>query len=110
MDMQGILFIVLIVILFILTVLFVPYWMTMRSIPKVIKQFRQKNAIGEKNALNIDELELKPKSIFRRMFARRDYSQQGLQFLIRSEVVDITEEGKFFLNEQNLMLSKWKHL
>jgi hypothetical protein len=25
-------------------------------------------------------------------------------------VVDITEEGKFFLNEQNLMLSKWKHL
>ena len=110
MDMQGILFIVLIVILFILTVLFVPYWMTMRSIPKVIKQFRQKNAIGEKNALNIDELELKPKSIFRRMFTRRDYSQQGLQFLIRSEVVDITEEGKFFLNEQNLMLSKWKHL
>ncbi|MGB2813607.1 MAG: hypothetical protein WBC50_08525 [Dehalococcoidales bacterium] len=110
MDMQGILFIILIVIMFILTVLFIPYWMTMRSIPKVIKQFRQKNAIGEKNALNIDELELKPKSIFRRMFARRDYSQQGLQFLIRSEVVDITEEGKFFLNEQNLMLSKWKHL
>ena len=82
----------------------------MRSIPKVIKQFRQKNAIGEKNALPVEELELKPKSIFRRMFARRDYSQQGLQFLIRANVVDITEEGKFFLNEQNLMLSKWKHL
>ena len=110
MDMQGILFIILIVIMFILTVLFVPYWMTMRAIPKVIKTFRQKNAIGEKNALAIDELELKPKSIFRRMFARRDYSKQGLQFLIRSEVVDITEEGKFFLNEENLMLSKWKHL
>ena len=110
MDMQGILFIILIVILFILTVIFIPYWMTMRSIPKVIKAFRQKNAIGEKNALPIDELELKPKSIFRRMFTRRDYSQQGLQFLIRAEVVDITEEGKFFLNEQNLMLSKWKHL
>ena len=110
MDMQGILFIILIGILFILTVLFVPYWMTMRSIPKVIQKFRQKNAIGEKNALTIDELELKPKSIFRRMFARRDYSQQGLQFLIRANVVDISEEGKFFLNEENLMLSKWKHL
>ena len=110
MDMQGILFIVLIIIMFILTVLFVPYWMTMRAIPKVIQKFRQKNAIGEKNALTMDELELRPKSIFRRMFARRDYSQQGLQFLIRAEVVDITEEGKFFLNEQNLMISKWKHL
>jgi hypothetical protein len=110
MDMQGILFLILIGILFILTVLFVPYWMTLRSIPKVIQKFRQKNAIGEKNALPIDELELRPKSIFRRMFARRDYSQQGLQFLIRANVVDITEEGKFFLNEENLMLSRWKHL
>jgi hypothetical protein len=25
-------------------------------------------------------------------------------------VVDITEEGKFFLNEEKLMLSKWRHL
>jgi hypothetical protein len=25
-------------------------------------------------------------------------------------VVDITEEGKFFLNDEKLMLSKWRHL
>jgi len=110
MDMQGILFIVLLVILFILSVIFVPYWMIMRAVPKVIKTFRQKNAVGEKNALSIEELELRPKSMFRRMLARRDYRQNALQFLIRGDVVDITEEGKFFLNEQKLMLSKWRHL
>lgn len=110
MDMQGILFIVLIVILFILSVLFLPYWLIMRSVPKVIRAFRQKNAVGENNAMTIEELELKPKSIFRRMFTRRDYSQNALQFLIRADVVDITEEGKFFLNEEKLMFSKWRHL
>jgi len=110
MDMQGILFIILIVILFGLTVIFVPYWLTTRTIPKVIKTFRQRNAIGAKNAMTIEELELKPKSIFRRMFTRRDYSQQALQFLIRADVVDITEEGKFYLNDEKLMLSKWRHL
>ena len=110
MDLNGILFIILIVILFILSVIFIPYWMTMRTIPKVIKVFRKKNAVGAQNAMNIDELELKPKSIFRRMFNRRDYSQQALQFLIRLDVVDITEEGKFFLNDEKLMLSKWRHL
>jgi len=110
MDMQGILFIILLVIIFILSVIFVPYWMITRTVPKVIKAFRQKNAVGEKNAVTIDELELRPKSIFRRMFARRDYRQSALQFLIRGDVVDITEEGKFFLNEQKLMLSKWRHL
>jgi hypothetical protein len=25
-------------------------------------------------------------------------------------VVDITEEGKFFLNEEKLTFSKWRHL
>ena len=110
MDMQGILFIIIILILFILSVIFIPYWMIMRAVPKVIKAFRQKNAMSEKNAKTIEELELRPKSIFRRMFARRDYSQNALQFLIRADVVDITEEGKFFLNEEKLMLSKWRHL
>ena len=110
MDMQGILFIVLLVILFILSVLFLPYWLIMRAVPKVIRAFRQKNAVGENNAMTIEELELKPKSIFRRMFTRRDYSQNALQFLIRADVVDITEEGKFFLNEEKLMFSKWRHL
>ena len=110
MDMQGILFIIFLVILFALSVLFLPYWLIMRAVPKVIRTFRQKNAVGENNAMTIEELELKPKSIFRRMYTRRDYSQNALQFLIRADVIDITEEGKFFLNEEKLMFSKWRHL
>jgi len=110
MDVRGILFIILIVILFILAALFLPYWLVMRAVPKVIKSFRKQNAIGKNNAMTIEELKLKPKSIFQRMFSRRDYRQQALQFLIRVEIVDITEEGKYFLKEEKLMLSKWRHL
>ena len=110
MDASGILFIILLVILFILSVIFIPYWLTMRAIPNVVKAFRKNNAVGARNALDIEELGLRPKSIFRRMLTRRDYSQQALQFLIRADVVDITEEGKFFLNDEKLMLSKWRHL
>ncbi len=110
MDVRGILFIILIILLFIVSVIFIPYWMIMRAVPKVIKAFRQKNAMSSKNAMTIEELELKPKSIFHRFFARRDYRQNALQFLIRADVVDISEEGKFFLNEEKLMLSKWRHL
>jgi len=110
MDLQGILFIILIVILFILSALFLPYWLVMRAVPKVIKAFRQHNATTADTAKTIEELEIKPKSIFRRMFTRRDYRQNALQFLIRADVVDITEEGKFFLNEDKLMFSKWRNL
>jgi len=110
MDTQGILFIVLIVILFILSILFLPYWLIMRAVPKVIRAFRERNAVGASNAMTIEELGLKPKSIFQRMFTRRDYKQNALQFLIRADVVDITEEGKFYLNDEKLMLSKWRHI
>ena len=110
MDLQGILFIILLVMLFILSIIFVPYWLVMRAAPKVIKTFRQKNAVSESTAMTVEELGLKPKSMLQRMFSRRDYRQHALQFLIKADVIDITEEGKFFLNSGKLMLSKWRHL
>ena len=108
--MSDVLFIVLMVILFIVVMLVVPQWMLTRNVPKVIRIFRQQNAVGEKNAKTIEELGLLPKSMFQRMFNRRDYKPQALQFLIRTTVVDMTEEGKVYLNEETLMQTKWRNL
>ncbi len=108
--MSNVLFIVLMVILFIVVVLVVPQWMLTRNVPKVIRIFRHQNAVGEKNAKTIEELGLVPKSMFQRMFNRRDYKPQALQFLIRTTVVEMTEEGKVYLNEETLMQTKWRNL
>ncbi|HUU64866.1 MAG TPA: hypothetical protein VMW37_02020 [Dehalococcoidales bacterium] len=108
--MNDVLFIVLMVLLFIAVVLVVPQWMLSRNVPKVIRIFRQRNAVGEKNAKTIEELGLQPKSMFQRMLNRRDYKPQALQFLIRATVVDMTEEGKVYLNEETLMQTKWRNL
>ena len=108
--MSNVLFIVLMVLLFIVVVLVVPQWMLTRNVPKVIRIFRHQNAVGEKNAKTIEELGLVPKSMFQRMFNRRDYKPQALQFLIRTTVVEMTEEGKVYLNEETLMQTKWRNL
>ena len=108
--MNDVLFIVLIVILFIVVMLVVPQWMLTRNVPKVIRIFRHQNAVGEKNAKTIEELGLVPKSMFQRMLNRRDYKPQALQFLIRTTVVEMTEEGKVYLNEETLMQTKWRNL
>ena len=108
--MSDVLFIVLMVILFIVVMLVVPQWMLTRNVPKVIRIFRQQNAVGEKNAKTIEELGLLPKSMFQRMFNRRDYKPQALQFLLRTTVVEMTEEGKVYLNEETLMQTKWRNL
>ena len=108
--MSDVLFIVLMVLLFIVVVIVVPQWMLTRNVPKVIRIFRQQNAVGEKNAKTIEELGLAPKSMFQRMFTRRDYRPQALQLLIRTTIVEMTEEGKVYLNEENLMQTKWRNL
>jgi len=110
MSANDILFLVLIGLLFIAAVIFIPQWMLMRNVPKVIKIMRQKNAVGEENAKFIDELGLQPKSMFQRMFARRDYKPQAFQFLLRATIVEMTDEGKVYLNEQNLMRTRWSNL
>jgi hypothetical protein len=108
--MNDVLFIVLMVLLFIAVMVVVPQWMLSRNVPKVIRIFRQQNAVGGKNAKTIEELGLVPKSMFQRMFNRRDYKPQALQFLLRTTVVEMTEEGKVYLNEETLMQTKWRNL
>lgn len=108
--MEGVLFIILMVVAFILAFIFIPQFMLMRNIPRVIRIFREHNAIGEKNAKPIEELGLLPKTMFQRMFSRRDYKPQALQFLLRTTVIEMTEDGKLYLNEDNLYRTKWRNL
>ena len=108
--MEDVLFIVLMVVVFILAFIFIPQFMLARNIPKVIRIFREHNAVGEKNAKTIEELGLLPKTMFQRMLSRRDYRPQALQFLLRTTIIEMTEEGKVYLNEDNLYLSKWRNL
>jgi len=100
MTATDALFIFGLIILAILAWLFIPVWMIKRNVPKVIKIFEKKNAIGPENAKTIEELGLKPKSMLQRMFSRRDYKPKALDFLIQANVVQIKEDGKVFITEE----------
>ncbi len=63
MTTGDVLFLVVLGILFIVVVFVVPQWLLVRNVPKVIKIFRENNAVGPKNAKTIEELGLKPKSL-----------------------------------------------
>jgi len=110
MTTTDVIFLALIIVVFIATMIFLPQFMLARNIPKVIRIFREHNAVGEKNAKTIAELGLQPKSMFQRMFARRDYKPQALQFLLRVTIIEMTEDGKVYLNEENLLLTRWRNL
>jgi hypothetical protein len=110
MDLNTILFFIGLGIAFIFLVFIFPQWILLRTAPKVIRIFRENNAVGSQNAKTIEELGLKPKPMFERMLRRRDHKPRALQFLMRVSIVEITDEGKVYLDEEKLSQTRWRSL
>lgn len=108
--MSDTFFIIILIAVFILALLVLPQFFVMRSIPKVIRIFRQNNAVGTKNAKTIDELGLKPLTMFDRMLRLRDYKPRALQLLMSTNIVQTTEDGKLYLDEESLAMTRWRTL
>jgi hypothetical protein len=103
-------FIAVLMIIFVVVAVVLPRWGVRRAIPFVIRIFRNRNAVGKQNAKTIDELGLKPtrKGMIETMFGPRDYRLAALRSLVKANVVQMTEDRKFYLSEENLAASKWK--
>lgn len=106
--MNEVLFLILLGIAFILVMLVVPQLMMKRAIPKVIQAFRQNNAVGEKHAKLLEEMGLKPKGLLESAGRLRDYKPRALQFLISINVIQATEDGKFYISEEDIALTRWR--
>jgi len=82
--------------------LVVPRWFIKRAIPKVIRLFRERDAINQKNARTLDELGLKPRGMLEGMFKLRDYRQNALITLIKIGIIQTTEDNRLYLSEEKL--------
>ena len=106
--MNDTLMVIILIIVFIVVALVLPQFLVMRSVPKVIRIFRQNNAVGAKNAKPIEELGLKQRSVIENMLRRRDYKPRSLQLLISANIVQMTEDGKLYLDEESLSMTRWR--
>jgi hypothetical protein len=98
------------VIVLLAAMIFLPQLMIAMACPKVIKIFRKHGALSPSNAKFVDELGLKPPSFIDRMMKLRDYKPKALQLLMHIKVVEMTEDGKLYLSEQELSKTRWSNL
>ena len=103
--MNDILPLILLVVAALAVMIFVPRWFMTRALSKVIRIFRENNAINEKNARTVDELGLTPPTFTQRLSKMRDYKPQALDLLRRADIVQMTEDGKLYLSEDRLASS-----
>ena len=103
--MSTVFIIILLGIVLLLAMFVIPPWRLKRNVPKVIRIFRESNAIGIRNAKTADELGLAPQGMLTQMFRGRDYKQYALTALMRAEIIQMTEDGELYLSEENLVES-----
>ena len=101
------LFIILMIVAFGLVLFILPQWRLRRAISQVIRIFREHNAFSIKNAKTNDELGIRQRGITEGMFKIRDYKVHALDVLIRSEIIQMTEDGKLYLLEDKLISSRF---
>ena len=78
--------------------------MMKKAMITVIKTFRDKNALNPENARTEEELGFRTRQ-FLNIAIIRDYKPIVFQFLMRKDIIRLTEEGKFYLSEEALFQS-----
>ena len=112
MTTRDIMFILVIGILALIAWFWIPQWLIKRNARKVVRIFREKNAIGIQNAKTVEELGIERHPLLKKIqqgkiFSRRDWKPAALDFLIQSNIVMITEDGKLYITEVSLADVPW---
>ncbi len=102
--MEGIsaVYLILFMIIILGFAFFLSARLTKRALFKVLNIFRDENAIGYERAKTIEQLGLTPPNILERIGRPRDYRQNALKILIKSEIIHLTEDGRLFIPEEKM--------
>jgi hypothetical protein len=105
--MSNTLIIIVLVLILLLAMFVLPQFFIRRAIKKVIRILRENNAVGARNAKFVDELGLQSKGMLENLMRPRDYKPRALQLLISSNIVQMTDDSKVYLSEENLAATRW---
>ena len=105
--MNNTIIIIVLVLILLLAMFVLPQFFIRRAIKKVIQILRENNAVGARHAKFADELGLQSKGMLENLMRPRDYKPRALQLLISSNIVQMTDDGKVYLSEENLAGTRW---
>ena len=99
---------ILLAVLVIVIVFILPQLFLRMAISSVIRSFREKRAVTPETARSLDELGLRPKNMLKAVFSGKQYKGTALMVLRNAQIIELTEDRKLYLSEENLSRSKYR--
>lgn len=78
------------------------YLYTQRAIKKVVRIFREQEALDRSSAKTVQELGIKKQTPLERMYKMPDHTYRTMEFLVLKDVIKVTGEEKLYLSEDSL--------
>jgi hypothetical protein len=102
---ESIIAVVIMVGLFLFAILAVPQFFLKRAIRDIVRMFRAHNATDPASAKTLDELGFKSRGMMENVFRGRDYKPNALNILVKSQIVIMTEDERYYLSEETLAIA-----
>ena len=99
--MEELLLVPLLAVLWVVS-FYLSAYLVKRAVSQVIEKFCRRDALGFRNAKTLEELGLEPRDPLQAMFRLRDYKPLALRALTQAGIIQMTEEGKYYLAEERL--------
>lgn len=107
MDTNNILMLAVLFIALIATWYLLPRFLVRRAMFKVVRIFREHNAVSRDSARTAEELGINKRQLLR---LTRDYQPLAIQLMMRLDVIQTTNDGKLYLSENKLSQVRGQHI
>jgi hypothetical protein len=105
-ESTRVIILLVLILLLMLALAFLGSSMLMRrAIKQVIKMFRNNEALTPETAKELEQIGFKKKHFFQ-VSGLRDYKPTAMQMLIRYNIILFTEDGRYYLSEDALSMTK----
>jgi hypothetical protein len=98
---RAVILLILIMILLLALAFYGSTFLMRRALKAVVKRFRDNDALTPATARTVEELGLARRGMFQ-FKALRDYKPAALDVLMRNNVIQVTEDNRIFLSEEEL--------
>lgn len=100
-------FTILAIVITLLALIVIPQFLIRSAVRQVIRNFRKYDAVSRDKAKTLDELGYGSPDLLQRLLTiKRDYNVPAVSVLMRMGIVQMTDDKKVFLSEEDLFASK----
>lgn len=106
----DLLIIVIALVCLVVAAIFIPRYMVLTAMKKIIRAMIKEDAFNIRNAMTPEQIGIGQRGPWGGMLRMRDYRPQALYMLVETEIIVNTMDGRYYISVDKLQVSRFNDL